>query len=61
MVTFTVPQELRPLIMQLQQKAYSLMFAASAEVVKQPMGTEKYLGVSGVGFTSILHTWGGQG
>lgn len=60
MVTFTIPSELRALVMRLQAKAYQVMFNASSEVIKEMMGNPKHLGVNEVGFTSILHTWGSQ-
>ena len=60
MITFTVPSELRSLIMNLQGKAYQLMFKASAEIIKEMMANPKHLGASDVGFSSILHTWGSQ-
>jgi hypothetical protein len=60
MVTFTVPAELRSLIMRLQAKAYSAMFDASSAVIKEMLGNPEKLNLSTVGFTSILHTWGSQ-
>lgn len=59
-LTFTIPSELRPLIKKLQSKAYQIMFKVSSEVIKEMMGDERNLGVSDVGFSSILHTWGSQ-
>jgi len=44
----------------LGSKAYRLMFQASSEVIKEIMSNPKNLGVTCVGFTSLLHTWGSQ-
>lgn len=59
-VTLTIPSELRQIVKRLGAKAYRLMFQASSEVIKELMSNPKTLGVTDVGFTSVLHTWGSQ-
>ena len=56
-VVFTVPDDLRPVIYQNQNKLYSLMFRIVAETLQGLAADKKYLGAT-LGFTSILHTWG---
>ena len=58
LITFTIPQELRSLILYLQDKAYTVMFDCAAAVLKDMLRNPKNLGVEKIGFTSILHTWG---
>jgi len=58
MVTFTVPQQARKAIRSNQKLAYSAMFQASSEVLKQVIANEKYCGADLAGFFGILHTWG---
>lgn len=54
---FTVPDILRPIIYQNQEKLYALLFRAVAETLQELAADKKYLGAT-LGFTSILHTWG---
>ena len=58
LMTFTVPSELRNLILHLREKAYQLMFKASSDVIVEMM--ERKLGVRLIGMTSMLHTWGSE-
>ncbi len=60
LLTFTVPEALRPLVYRLQDKAYSAMFEASASVIRTLLGQRKRKPISTLGFTSLLHTWGRQ-
>ena len=57
MVTFTVPQELRPLCLAHPKELYNLIITESAaalqDVIKTKLGGR-------AGFTSVLHTWGSQ-
>ncbi|MDR2569516.1 MAG: IS91 family transposase [Oscillospiraceae bacterium] len=54
---FTVPDELRPIIYQNQNKLYALLFRTVAETLQELAADKIYLGAT-LGFTSILHTWG---
>ena len=56
---FTIPAELNALVLQNRRVRYDLLFSASAETVKDLAADPRYLGAT-VGFTSILHTWGGN-
>ncbi len=56
-VVFTVPDILRPIIYQNQQKLYSLLFLAAAQTLQELAADKKFLGAT-LGFTSLLHTWG---
>lgn len=58
LITFTIPEQLRPLILYLQDKAYNLMFDCAGSVLQELLRNPKNLGVEKIGFTSILHTWG---
>lgn len=60
MVTFTVPEELRPFLRSHQRIGYAALFAASSEAMKQLAQDPKYLGGDISGFFGVLHTWGRQ-
>lgn len=60
MITFTVPEKLRPFIRSNQRLAYSAMFKASSEAIKTLAADEKYIGGDLPGFFGVLHTWGRQ-
>jgi hypothetical protein len=58
MVTFTLPEELRPLFFTCQAKEiYQLFFAASSSALSGTLANPKWLGAATSGFTMILHTW----
>ena len=58
MVTFTLPEELRPLFFTPQAKeVYQLFFAAAATALSDTLANPKWLGAKTSGFTMILHTW----
>lgn len=58
MVTFTLPEELRPLFFTRQAKEiYQLFFAASSSALSGTLANPKWLGAASSGFTMILHTW----
>jgi hypothetical protein len=58
MVTFTLPEELRPLFFTPQAKEiYQLFFAAAATALSDTLANPKWLGAKTSGFTMILHTW----
>jgi chloramphenicol O-acetyltransferase len=60
LITFTIPDELRPLFRSNQQAAYSAMFSAASDTLKTLAKDKHYVGVNKTGFTAVLHTWGRQ-
>ncbi len=60
MLTFTVPQQLRPFIRGHQRIAYGALFEASAQAIKKLALDPKFLGADTPGFLGVLHTWGRQ-
>jgi len=53
---FTVPEGLRPLALRNQEVAYSILFKAASESLKELTEDPKHLGAE-VGFILVLHTW----
>jgi len=60
LLTFTVPETLRPCIRSHQRLAYQAMFQASATALKRLANDERFIGTDLPGFTGVLHTWGRQ-
>jgi hypothetical protein len=60
LITFTVPETLRPVIRSHQHLAYQAMFKASSTALKRLAQDERFIGTNLPGFTGILHTWGRQ-
>ena len=60
MMTFTIPQELRPFIRGHQKKGYAAMFAASSQTIKAFAQDDRWAGGDLPGFFGVLHTWGGN-
>jgi DNA-directed RNA polymerase subunit RPC12/RpoP len=60
MITFTVPQQLRRFIRSNPKKAYSALFAASADTLKAVAQNRRFIGGDLPGFFGVLHTWGRQ-
>jgi hypothetical protein len=60
LITFTVPETLRPFIRSHQRLAYQALFTASAEALKRLAKDERFIGTDLPGFTGVLHTWGRQ-
>jgi hypothetical protein len=60
LLTFTVPETLRPFIRSHQRLAYQAMFHASADALKRLATDERFIGTDLPGFTGVLHTWGRQ-
>jgi hypothetical protein len=61
MVTFTLPDELRPLFFGKQAKeAFDAFFAACSSALSEKLGVQKGLGAQRSGFTLVLHTWNQQ-
>ena len=56
-VVFTVPRELRALILVNQEHCYNLLFKASSETIKEVAKSPKNLNAE-VGCIGVLHTWG---
>jgi hypothetical protein len=58
MVTFTLPEELRPLFFTPAAKdIYQLFFAAASSALADTLANPKWLGAQTSGFTMVLHTW----
>lgn len=60
MLTFTVPEQLRPFCRSHQQAAYGAMFRAASESIKKLVKDPRFIGTDLPGFTGVLHTWGRQ-
>ena len=58
MVTFTLPEELRPLFFTPQAKEiYQLFFHAASSSLSDCLANPRWLGAAQSGFTMVLHTW----
>jgi hypothetical protein len=60
MITFTIPELLRPVFRSHQRIAYEAMFAASSQTLKAFAADPKFVGGDLPGFFGVLHTWGRQ-
>jgi Putative transposase/Transposase zinc-binding domain len=60
LVTFTVPETLRPFLRSHQRLAYQAMFTASSQALKRLAHEERCIGTHLPGFPGILPTWGRQ-
>jgi len=60
LLTFTVPETLRPFIRAHPRLAYQAMFTASSLALKRLAKDERFIGTDLPGFTGVLHTWGRQ-
>ncbi len=61
MVTFTIPDEHRPLFFGENSKAaYDAFFAAASAALREKLADKKNLGAATSGFSMILHTWNQQ-
>jgi len=56
-VVFTLPEQLRPLVLKNQRVLYNLLFRAASQTLQELAADPKRLGAQ-LGFTAILHTWG---
>ena len=56
-VVFTLPQELKPLVLKNRRVIYQLFFRTASQTLLQLAADPKRLGAQ-IGFTAILHTWG---
>jgi len=58
MVTFTLPEQLRPLFFTNSAHAlYGMFFAAASEALADALACPRWLGARRGGFTMVLHTW----
>jgi hypothetical protein len=58
MVTFTLPEELRPLFFTPAAKhVYQLFLEAAARALKAALANPRWLGAATCGFIAVLHTW----
>jgi hypothetical protein len=60
LLTFTVPETLRPLLRSHQHIAYQALFKASSTALKRLAHDERFLGTHLPGFPGVLHPWGRQ-
>jgi len=58
MLTFTVPELIRPFCRKHQKAAYAAMFKASSQSIKAIVKDPRFVGTDLPGFTGVLHTWG---
>ncbi len=58
MITFTVPQELHPLLLHEPQAGYTALFDAASAALKRLAADPRHLGADLPGFFGVLHTWG---
>jgi hypothetical protein len=58
MLTFTVPEQIRPFCRSNQDAAYGAMFKAASGAIKKLVKDPKHIGADLSGFTGVLHTWG---
>jgi hypothetical protein len=58
MLTFTVPEPLRPFLRRHQTIGYGALFAASAGALKTLAVDPRHIGGDVPGFFGVLHTWG---
>jgi hypothetical protein len=59
LITFTVPEGLRPWLRSHQKDGYGRLLQQSAAALQEVARRDKYLGAE-LGFLSVLHTWGRQ-
>jgi hypothetical protein len=60
LITFTVPEALRPFVRSHQRAAYGALFTASADAIKTLARDARHIGGDLPGFFGVLHTWGRQ-
>jgi len=60
LLTFTVPEALRPFIRSHQRDGYNTLFTASAHAIRTLARNPRFCGGGQAGFTGVLHTWGRQ-
>ncbi len=60
LLTFTVPEALRPFLRAHQRLGYGALFEASANAIKALVANPRWVGGDQAGFFGVLHTWGRQ-
>jgi len=55
-VVFTIPEQLRPIVLRNQAILYQILFKAVSETLKQLGRDPKHIGAQ-IGFIAALHTW----
>lgn len=60
MVTFTIPEGIRPFFKSNPKLCYDALFESASETIKGLLRNKKYLGAEHVGFFGVLHTWDRQ-
>ncbi|MBI2001251.1 MAG: transposase [candidate division NC10 bacterium] len=60
LLTFTVPQQLRPFLRSHPRIGYAALFAASSGAIKTLAADPRFIGGDRPGFFGVLHTWGRQ-
>ena len=60
MITFTIPEELRQRFRANQKEAYTALFAASSQALRELAANPRFIGADLPGFFGVLHTWGRQ-
>ena len=56
LVTFTLPDELRPVARSHQKTIYNLLFRASSQALQQLAQDRRFVGAQ-IGMVGVLHTW----
>jgi hypothetical protein len=60
MLTFTVPEAVRPFLSHHQRVGYGALFEASSQAIKKLVRDSRFVGGDEAGFFGVLHTWGRQ-
>ncbi|MBU0676609.1 MAG: transposase [Verrucomicrobia bacterium] len=60
LLTFTVPEALRPFLRSHQRDGYTALFEAASDALRVLSADPRFVGAAHSGFTGILHTWGRQ-
>lgn len=58
LITFTVPESLRPFLREHPKQCYKALFDASSATLMELASNPKFVGSSNIGITGVLHTWG---
>jgi hypothetical protein len=58
MLTFTMPEQIRPFCRANQKVAYAAMFKAASGAIRKLAMDPRHIGTDLPGFSGILHTWG---
>lgn len=58
LITFTVPQALRPFIRSRPRECYKALFDASSATLMELAANPKHVGSTNIGLTGVLHSWG---